>query len=510
MKKVLRPFRGQADRPPVVAMFGNGNAHFEYDGQVFTDMDPWSASQFLTYLPGNTAIYTPSNTKAIFQALGYRNIITTYSKSRRLHHFNAFPGTQRRPIHMRKNLTGSWEEFVDGVLTAHEFMRSYGINLSGSMGMAKRVIGLALDEPVIAHSTDKEAAIGNRAGREYTYYPGFYDRVIHWDINSAYPDAMTVRPLPTRFSAVPGTSIEGDGIAIIETEVRGVDGMSFTPGPVVNSHDVHNWASRSGISTMYTTFEEARLLRERGHAVRVLKTWKGSKPIPERSMEWFREFTQTARDLKNPVARQLIKSGLNSCWAMFMFSDAYVRRYRWQAPDKFGRYKPIKEYQASGRVRANECHSFPMSTIIVSRVRCRLWREALYPITSPLLAKTDAVMAWKESDDTELRHTPDGPIGDRVGEWSVEGDYITVGLTTNPGHYYFRKVGAGQWDMKKAGGFVDVKDVHRDAQSVVPRAVMHAKEGEFAVNRNMIFNAQRHDGDTQKWEDRWLRHFQQV
>ena len=489
-------------KPPIIATFGYNQSTFYYEHRDHGWIGPldWlDAGYFICTRPAHTRVFTQSTPKAMLTALNAKlverlRVNGTYAY---LYH-----GRTRFSF---KRAMGTEEEFMCGVMGAYDFLMKYGVNLSGNSTTIKKIMGLFLDDPIIPRCS-RQAAVGHRGGRNYLYHHGLYSNVEHWDINSAYPDAFTSHPWPTKFSRDPVLNIDlsGDGIAVAQIYVNEFDEYGFTTGPILNHiHPVRlSWESRSGVATLTAPFNELRMVRDYGGRVNVLQTYTGTDYVSSVFLGRFREFCETVREIDDPITRKLLKGIINSCWSVFAFKWNHQKRYR--HTDFAGNKKQLVSERAKP-LRSSAAYGLPISTIIAGRVRERLFREALYPITAPLMAKTDSVFSWAATPQMQLASRPNGPIGNGVGEWSLRQRIYELALSGSPSEYFYKVHAGDDWNQVTSG-----MPQLGDKPKMVRRMLRQARSGIYSTIVNSEPKASKTARNASEWEDHWLMEYQQI
>lgn len=481
---MIKPRGNKVDipRPPIIAEFGLNNTNLYYDPiGSRTELDWIDAGEIFHDAGRYTRIFTWSSMRAVKSALNAKTLELKQFPRRTSHSWFGL-----NPIQIVDFDTDSWFELVAGIMSAFEFLQKYGINLAGRVGTVEKILGMFLEQPIITKA-NRFAAIGHRGGRNYLYEPGFYDDVDHWDLNGAYPDAFTSSPWPTKFSRDPmlNSKLEGDGIA--RATIGFKEGTAgFTTGPILNAiHDSRtSWEYREGTATLYAPFNELRMARDYGGRVHIHETFTGTDYVDERFLERFRDFCIDTRSIEDRIARKILKGIVNSCWSIFGFKMNREKKYRYL--DWFGRRRELT-YERDRELSKRAASGLPIATIVSGRVRERLYREALYPVTAPLLAKTDSLFAWRSGD---LTTRPSGPIGYSFGQWSFRGkiDRLALGGAVTE----YGKFVDGDWRVIPSP-MQHVKDIPQYVKGIVAAGKM----GQFTVKPKTRVR-------DDEWEDQWL------
>lgn len=269
--------------------------------------------------------------------------------------------------------------------------------IPGSLSsMTWRLWRATLDTDLELTSLPAYQKIGTEAlygGRQEAPYPGDYRTCWHYDIASAYPTSMASGEYATDF--VDNGRTIGDGVGIARATVI-VPRTEWTPLPV-RIHE-HILCYGYGKARGYWTWNELRTARDSGCDITVHQSWQGVE-YADLFGEWWPVLLEGRR------RTQLAKAITSRLWGAFALSQTGGKVIRWldaegKCPAKQsipGRSVPVAPYIAAETT---------------SRVRTRLWREAIVGCPDLLYVDTDGIITGSV--------LPPDKIGPLPGQWRVK------------------------------------------------------------------------------------------
>lgn len=308
------------------------------------------------------------------------------------------------------------DEAAEALCQWAEFFRAHGANVGSIGGTPLSLFRATLTRPITEtrNQPPADAMVALLGSRQDNIGAGSYDTCEAWDISSAYPHALGTLSVPSAWNRY--RSLPDSGVAFVNARVT-LPNEAWGPLPIHERGMMR--FPRQGEIEGWWSLEEIQCARDIGADVDVIRSYVGI-PRETRFAAWW-EIVKEGRKVLPPAAARLLKASVNTLWATFAAEGQAFESWREGTRTRF---RPIGGHRKP--------QSLPLSALVSSRVRARVFRDALsvLPVAS---VHTDGVILLGQGYNIE-------PNDGEPGSWRLV-DKIERLKLTNAQVYVYRAMG---------------------------------------------------------------------
>lgn len=273
------------------------------------------------------------------------------------------------------------DEAYEALAEWARWVRAHGAHPGTLAGTAWSLWRSTLTAPYVRWGWEPPVDGGVSYGGRQGERPGVYENVDLWDLSAAYAWALGTLRVPTRLverEVLTDEIPEGYGWA---RAAVAVPDLPWAPLPLALGRGSIAWPARTELEGIWT-LDELRVAQRAGCEVVLTRTWCSSSHR-EPFRRWYEHVVEGRRELSTRAAA-LLKAAANTLWARFL---SVGEGAWWSWPDG-PQGDPLIEPDPRPRRRAL---SPALAGLVASRIRARVYAEALAPYPDAILVHTDGV-----------------------------------------------------------------------------------------------------------------------